>query len=205
MLATRESKLGVPMKAAVVSVPLRAWLLKKPDWLDHQTTVGLTFAVKTFAAPWLALYIAFWAGLDDPRWSFLTVFVVSQSDGGRDRPRHHRNDASRPTAGHCHDRYYDHSGLGNGSDEHAAGLAPTYSASRRYRGRDRCWSLVQVAWLVRPLSSRQRTHPTKGLAMPAAVSWFGIGLPPAVPSFTASIRSSMNAPVLNSAGRTAQE
>ena len=54
------------MKSAVVSVPLRAWLLKKPDWLDHQTAVGLTFAVKTFAASLLALYIAFWAGLDDP-------------------------------------------------------------------------------------------------------------------------------------------
>ena len=70
------------MKAAVVSLPLRNWLLKKPDWLDHQTAVGLTFAVKTFAASLLALYIAFWAGLDDPRWSFLTVFVVSQPDSG---------------------------------------------------------------------------------------------------------------------------
>ena len=70
------------MKAAVVSMPLRGWLLKKPKWLDHQTAVGLTFAVKTFAASLLALYIAFWAGLDDPRWSFLTVFVVSQPDSG---------------------------------------------------------------------------------------------------------------------------
>jgi uncharacterized membrane protein YccC len=70
------------MKAAVVSVPLGSWLLKKPDWVDHQTAVGLTFAVKTFAASLLALYIAFWAGLDDPRWSFLTVFVVSQPDSG---------------------------------------------------------------------------------------------------------------------------
>ena len=68
------------MKTAVVSMPLRGWLLKKPDWLDHQTEVGLIFAVKTFAASLLALYIAFWAGLDDPRWSFLTVFVVSQPD-----------------------------------------------------------------------------------------------------------------------------
>ena len=68
------------MKAAVVSVPLRDWLLKKPEWLDHQTVVGLTFAVKTFAASLLALYIAFWAGLDDPRWAILTVFVVSQPD-----------------------------------------------------------------------------------------------------------------------------
>ena len=70
------------MKAAVVSLPLRNWLLKRPDWLDHQTAVAMTFAVKTFAASLLALYIAFWAGLDDPRWSFLTVFVVSQPDSG---------------------------------------------------------------------------------------------------------------------------
>src|SRR5712664_4024427 len=70
------------MTAAVPSVPLHAWLLKKPDWLDHQTALELTFAVKTFAASLLALYIAFWAGLDDPRWAFLTVFVVSQPDSG---------------------------------------------------------------------------------------------------------------------------
>jgi uncharacterized membrane protein YgaE (UPF0421/DUF939 family) len=57
-------------------------LLKRPDWLDHQTAVGFAFAVKTFAASLLALYIAFWAGLDDPRWAFLTVFVVSQPDSG---------------------------------------------------------------------------------------------------------------------------
>ncbi len=70
------------MKAAIASVPLRDWLLKKPGWLDHQTALGVTFAVKTFAASLLALYIAFWAGLDDPRWAFLTVFVVSQPDSG---------------------------------------------------------------------------------------------------------------------------
>src|SRR3954447_9699187 len=70
------------MKAAVVGSPLRGWLPKKPAWLDDQTAVGLTFAVKTFAASLLALYIAFWAGLDDPRWSFLTVYVVSQPDSG---------------------------------------------------------------------------------------------------------------------------
>jgi uncharacterized membrane protein YccC len=70
------------MKPAVVSVPLRGWLLKKPGWLDHETSVGLIFAVKTFAASLLALYIAFWAGLDEPRWAFLTVFIVSQPDSG---------------------------------------------------------------------------------------------------------------------------
>jgi hypothetical protein len=70
------------MKAAVANVPLGSWLLKRPDWFDHQTGVGLTFAIKTFAASLPALYIAFWAGLEDPRWSFLTVFVVSQPDSG---------------------------------------------------------------------------------------------------------------------------
>jgi uncharacterized membrane protein YccC len=70
------------MKAAVASPRLRDWFLKRPAWLDHETAVGLTFAVKTFAASLLALYTAFWAGLDDPRWSFLTVFVVSQPDSG---------------------------------------------------------------------------------------------------------------------------
>jgi len=77
-----HAQLGARMKAAVVSVRLPGWLLKKPEWLNHQTAVGLTFAVKTFAASLLALYIAFWAGLDDPRWAFLTVFVVSQPDSG---------------------------------------------------------------------------------------------------------------------------
>jgi uncharacterized membrane protein YccC len=77
-----HAQLGARMKASVVSVRLRGWLLKKPGWLDDQTAVRLTFAVKTFAASLLALYIAFWAGLDDPRWAFLTVFVVSQPDSG---------------------------------------------------------------------------------------------------------------------------
>jgi uncharacterized membrane protein YccC len=77
-----HAQLGARMKAAVVSVRLHGWLLKKPAWLDDQMVVGLTFAVKTFAASLLALYIAFWAGLDDPRWAFLTVFVVSQPDSG---------------------------------------------------------------------------------------------------------------------------
>ena len=70
------------MKAVLPSVALRDWLLKRPDWLDHQTVVALVFALKTYAASMLALLIAFWAGLDDPRWAFLTVFIVSQPDSG---------------------------------------------------------------------------------------------------------------------------
>ena len=70
------------MKAAAVRLPLRNWLFKKMGWLDHPAAVGLIFAVKTFAASLLALYIALWAALDDPRWAFLTVFVVSQPNSG---------------------------------------------------------------------------------------------------------------------------
>src|SRR3954449_9732034 len=77
-----HAQFGVLMKAVVANVSLPDWLLKRPGWFDHQTAVGLTFAVKTFAASLLALYIAFWAGLDDPRWAFLTVFIVSQPDSG---------------------------------------------------------------------------------------------------------------------------
>ena len=70
------------LKVAGPSVPLRDWLLKRPDWLDHETVSALAFAAKTFGASLLALYIAFWAGLDTPRWAFLTVYVVSQPDSG---------------------------------------------------------------------------------------------------------------------------
>src|SRR3954465_7277755 len=77
-----HTRLGILIKAVVTSLSPPDWLLKKPAWLDHQTAVALTFAVKTFAASLLALYIAFWAGLDDPGWAFLTVYVVSQPDSG---------------------------------------------------------------------------------------------------------------------------
>jgi uncharacterized membrane protein YccC len=70
------------MTAVLSNAPVSGSLFKKPGWLNHSTEVGLTFAVKTYVASLLALYIAFWLGLDDPRWSFLTVFVVSQPDSG---------------------------------------------------------------------------------------------------------------------------
>ena len=75
-----RTQLGPVVKATVVSVPLRDCRRKMLGWLEHQTANGLTFAVKTFAASLVALYIAFWAGLDDPRWAFLTVFIASQPD-----------------------------------------------------------------------------------------------------------------------------
>jgi uncharacterized membrane protein YccC len=44
--------------------------------------VALIFALKTFAAAFIALFFAFWLGLDEPRWALLTVFVVSQPESG---------------------------------------------------------------------------------------------------------------------------
>lgn len=70
------------MNAVLSTAPLRNWLLKRPDWLERETVVGVVFSFKTFAASLLALFIAFWAALDDPRWAVLTVFVVSQPDSG---------------------------------------------------------------------------------------------------------------------------
>lgn len=70
------------MKAAIAGLLLRDWVLKKPGWLDDEITVAVTFAVKTFVAGLLALYVAFWLGLDEPRWALLTVYIVSQPEGG---------------------------------------------------------------------------------------------------------------------------
>src|SRR6266480_2027018 len=51
-------------------------------WTDNSTVVAVVFAFKTFLAGLLALFLAFWLGLDEPRWALLTVFVVSQPDSG---------------------------------------------------------------------------------------------------------------------------
>jgi uncharacterized membrane protein YoaK (UPF0700 family) len=58
-------------------------------------------------------------------------------------------------------------------------------APRRYRGRDRGWSSVQVACLLRLLSDHRRTHPMTDTARPSTNSWFGIRLLPGVLSLTA--------------------
>jgi uncharacterized membrane protein YccC len=70
------------MKAVVSELSADSLLRKQPCRLEHEVVVGLIFALKTYAASMLALFIAFWAALDDPRWAFLTVFVVSQPDSG---------------------------------------------------------------------------------------------------------------------------
>ena len=43
---------------------------------------AIIFSLKTFGAAMLTLAIALWLGLDDPRWSLLTVYIISQPDSG---------------------------------------------------------------------------------------------------------------------------
>jgi uncharacterized membrane protein YccC len=64
-----------PSTAPTIEAPLRSEAGK-------ELWSALIFALKTYAAAMLALFISFWAGLDEPRWAFLTVFIVSQPDSG---------------------------------------------------------------------------------------------------------------------------
>src|SRR3984893_2252520 len=50
--------------------------------LDGQFIIALAFSLKTFGAALLALFLAFWLGLDEPKWALMTVFIVSQPDSG---------------------------------------------------------------------------------------------------------------------------
>jgi uncharacterized membrane protein YccC len=70
------------MKAVISDLSPNDLLPKQSGWLHHDVVVGLVFAFKTYAAAMLALFISFWAALDEPRWAFLTVFIVSQPDSG---------------------------------------------------------------------------------------------------------------------------
>jgi uncharacterized membrane protein YccC len=49
---------------------------------ESDTLAALVFAVKTFLAALLALFVSFWLDLDEPYWALLTVFVVAQPDSG---------------------------------------------------------------------------------------------------------------------------
>jgi len=40
------------------------------------------FCIQALCRLYAGAFITFWAGLDDPRWAFLTVFIVSQTDSG---------------------------------------------------------------------------------------------------------------------------
>jgi uncharacterized membrane protein YccC len=73
--------------AASVSTPLpgmppRSARAAPIRWADNSVVVAVVFAFKAFLAGLLALFIAFWLGLDEPRWALLTVFIVAQPDSG---------------------------------------------------------------------------------------------------------------------------
>lgn len=76
------------MTAANVSTPLpgmpsRYAPAAPVGWADAPAVVAALFAFKAFVAGLLALFIAFWLELDQPRWALLTVFVVAQPDSGQ--------------------------------------------------------------------------------------------------------------------------
>ena len=66
------------MTAAVSSAPVT--IKAPPLETSEDLWSALIFALKTFVAGLLALYLAFWLGLDEPRWALLTVYIVSQPE-----------------------------------------------------------------------------------------------------------------------------
>ena len=64
------------------SEPQRAEVAVPIVSAESRTLVALVFAFKTCAAALLALFLAFWLELDEPKWALLTVFVVSQPESG---------------------------------------------------------------------------------------------------------------------------
>ena len=73
---------AAPREAGTKLASLPSATPERLNWLDQDTTLALIFAFKTYVAALLALLISFWLGLDQPRWAFLTVFIVSQPDSG---------------------------------------------------------------------------------------------------------------------------
>jgi uncharacterized membrane protein YccC len=65
----------LPSAAITIKAPLQSETAK-------DLWIALGFALKTFVAGLLALFVAFWLGLDEPRWALLTVYVVSQPESG---------------------------------------------------------------------------------------------------------------------------
>jgi uncharacterized membrane protein YccC len=64
------------------SEPQRAEVAVPIVSAESDTLAALMFAVKTYLAALLALFISFWLTLDEPYWALLTVFVVAQPDSG---------------------------------------------------------------------------------------------------------------------------
>ncbi len=70
-----------PRSAMTATLPSTAITMKAPP-RSEDLWIAATFAIKTFVAGLLALYVAFWLGLDEPRWALMTVYVVAQPEGG---------------------------------------------------------------------------------------------------------------------------
>jgi uncharacterized membrane protein YccC len=64
------------VSSALVTIKAQPLEMAKDLWN------ALTFALKTYVAGLFALYLAFWLGLDEPRWALLTVYIVSQPESG---------------------------------------------------------------------------------------------------------------------------
>jgi hypothetical protein len=62
-------------------LPSTAITIKAPP-RSEDLWIAVTFPIKTFVAGLLALYVAFWLALDEPRWALLTVYIVSQPESG---------------------------------------------------------------------------------------------------------------------------
>ncbi len=70
------------VSTTIAGMPPRLAPAAPVRWADNPAVVAVVFAIKAFLAGLLALFIAFWLGLDEPRWALLTVFIVSQPDSG---------------------------------------------------------------------------------------------------------------------------
>jgi uncharacterized membrane protein YccC len=61
-----------------LAATLRDWLPRVPPWAG----TGMGFALRTWLASMLALYIAFALQLDSPYWAWVTVWIVAQPSAG---------------------------------------------------------------------------------------------------------------------------
>ncbi len=71
------------VSTTIAGMPPRLAPAAPVRWVDNPVVVAVVFAIKAFLAGLLALFIAFWLGLDEPRWALLTVFIVAQPDSGQ--------------------------------------------------------------------------------------------------------------------------
>ena len=82
MATSRGARITASLSSTGTYEPQRAEAAVPLVSAESHTLVAPMFAVKTFAAALLALFIAFWLGLDEPYRALLTIFVVAQPDSG---------------------------------------------------------------------------------------------------------------------------